>query len=561
MPIDPRMVKWDDAPSVAGIDPSMVKWDTATQQEQGEPDGVGASANAIAGLVRGAGSIGATILAPYDMARAALDGKGLTLDYSRDRRHAMDMALSGMGADPASASYGAGKLVGEIAGTAGVPAALGKGVVAMGAAPTSRVATAITSGGMKIGTAPANTVLGKSGDLGVRILGGGLAGGSAAGLVDPDQAASGAAIGASGYPVIKGAVMAGKAARDLVGTTVANVLGATTGAGAEAVKSAFNAGKSNSRAFLDSLAGRTNMTDVIAHAKAALTKMRADRSAEYSANMAGVSADKTVLDMAPIVAAAKNASSGVKYKGQVVRKNAADTIDEISAKVDEWAKLNPAEYHTPEGLDALKQAVGDIWEKTLPGTSARRAADAVRHAIKGEIRKQAPEYDKAMRAYSEASDLLDELTRTFSLGEKSSKDTAMRKLQSIMRNNVSTNFGNRLSLMRELETKGGVNLAPELAGQSMSSWMPRGLALPAELGAGAVASALNPSAIGGMMAAAPFASPRMMGLASYGAGRIAGAPAMALDSAPLQGLLANFQQGGLPPASLLATIPAVSLSR
>ena len=92
--------------------------------------------NLAAGAVRGAGSIGATILAPYDMAKDAINGKGLSLESNRARRTAMDGALQEMGAQPDSLLYKVGKLAGEIAGTAGAGGVLAKGAQAVGAAPT-----------------------------------------------------------------------------------------------------------------------------------------------------------------------------------------------------------------------------------------------------------------------------------------------------------------------------------------------------------------------------------------------------------------------------------------
>ena len=46
----------------------------------------------VAGAVRGAGSIGATLLAPVDIASDAIAGKGLSLESNRERRAAMDAA-------------------------------------------------------------------------------------------------------------------------------------------------------------------------------------------------------------------------------------------------------------------------------------------------------------------------------------------------------------------------------------------------------------------------------------------------------------------------------------
>ena len=96
----------------------------------------------------------------------------------------------------------------------------------------------------------------------------------------------------------------------------------------------------------------------------------------------------------------------------------------------------------------------------------------------------------------------------------------MRKLQSLMRNNVQTNYGNRLDLARKLEGEGGVSLLPALAGQALNSWEPRSLA--GRLGGGATlgvaAFAQNPWAL----AALPAQSPKAMGGLAYGGGRVAG---------------------------------------
>lgn len=64
--------------------------------------------NLLAGAVRGAGSIGATLLRPFD-----------TASENEQRRKSMDDALQSFGAEPDSWMYKGGKLGGEIAGTAG----------------------------------------------------------------------------------------------------------------------------------------------------------------------------------------------------------------------------------------------------------------------------------------------------------------------------------------------------------------------------------------------------------------------------------------------------------
>lgn len=160
--------------------------------------------NLAAGAVRGAGSIGATIIAPLDMARDAIAGKGLSLESNQQRRKDMTGGLQSLGADTDSLAFDAGKVGGEIAGTAGLGGLLANGARAVGAAPT--IANALVAGGMKIG-APAAKALSVPGakNMLTRITGGALTGGAMAGMINPEDAWKGAAAGAV-LPAVVGGV-------------------------------------------------------------------------------------------------------------------------------------------------------------------------------------------------------------------------------------------------------------------------------------------------------------------------------------------------------------------
>lgn len=160
--------------------------------------------NLGAGAVRGAGSIGATLLSPIDIIGDAMQGKGLSLESNRARRAGIDSGLELLGAEPDSLGYKTGKLGGEVAGTAGTGSLLGAGARAAGASP--QIIQALTTSGMRAGSA-APGALGAVGNMGLRAAGGALAGGAAAGLVNPEDADSGALIGGL-LPL--GASLAGK---------------------------------------------------------------------------------------------------------------------------------------------------------------------------------------------------------------------------------------------------------------------------------------------------------------------------------------------------------------
>jgi hypothetical protein len=104
------------------------------------------------------------------------------------------------------------------------------------------------------------------------------------------------------------------------------------------------------------------------------------------------------------------------------------------------------------------------------------------------------------------------------LGDKASADTAMRKLQSLMRNNAATNYGNRLNLARQLEQQGGQQMLPALAGQALGEMTPRGIQR-----ATAPIGGIGLYSLGGIPAAATGAaisSPRIVGEAAFGTGQL-----------------------------------------
>jgi hypothetical protein len=168
------------------------------------------------GLVRGAGSIGATFLYPADKIHDLVAGDrgpnitGLVtgkqpLSRNEERRLKIDQELSKIGVNTEGAGYTAGKISGEIAGTAGVGGLLANGLarVPVLAANAPNVINAVRTGGM---------VAGPGGGMAARIAGGAVTGGVSAGLVDPSQAGTGAAIGAVLPPVAKAAGWLGSTA-------------------------------------------------------------------------------------------------------------------------------------------------------------------------------------------------------------------------------------------------------------------------------------------------------------------------------------------------------------
>ena len=317
---------------------------------------------------------------------------------------------------------------------------------------------------------------------------------------------------------------AGIGAVPIVGASIKaalpEILGLTTGAGAESIKQAFKSGKEGGnigKMFAENLRKLVPQSDVLENVSANLTKMGQDLSSAYRNGMVNIKNDKSILDLTPIQQTLKEVNDAFKFKGQTKNALASEKINEANKVITKWNKLDPAEYHTPEGLDALKQQIGGILEDIdFKNTAARKAVGDIYSSIKTTINNQAPEYSKVMKDYHEGLDTINEIKRTFSQTGKAATDTQLRKLQSLTRNNVSTNYGSRLDQMKALEAQGGNEVMPALAGQALNSLMPRGLA--GQLGATGFAGGAaltNPMALPGLA----LASPRIMGEAAYNVGK------------------------------------------
>ena len=314
-------------------------------------------------------------------------------------------------------------------------------------------------------------------------------------------------------------------------------LGVTTGVGKAPIEEAIKAGEANvlkgTTTFAENLRNPQS-TDALDIAKQAVNNLKQNKSQQYRSGMVDLSQDKTILDLAPIDEAIANAKKDfAEYKGVTHNAEIAKVLDSVQAKVSNWKRLDPAEFHTPEGLDKLKQSIGqDLQKIPFNETDARKAVGQIYNSTKDTINSQAPAYAKIMKDYSEASDLINEIESGLSLKSKAGKinaDAAMRKLQSVMRNNVQTNFGQRARLAEELVKAGGTELMPALAGQSMSAVLPRGLGGQLETYGGGAAALMNPSLLFG----APLASPRAMGEVLYKYGQAKGLTKKALNKLPL----------------------------
>ena len=311
--------------------------------------------------------------------------------------------------------------------------------------------------------------------------------------------------------------------------------GVTTGVGADPLKVAAAAGYEGgpaAQAFRENITGAAPLSDAVDEARGAVAQLRQERGNAYRTQMGPIKADSTILDFNDIDQAVAGAQGIKTYSGrsgtgptQSLSPKTEGIRKEMTDAIDNWKNLDPAEFHTPEGIDALKQQLGDIRDGTEANTPSRVAADRIYNAVRQTIIDQVPEYAKVMKGYEEASKQIKEIETTLSLKPNANVDTALRKLQSTLRDNVNTSFGRRAELANFLVSAGAPNLMEKLAGQALHAWVPRGLARLATMETvPAIAGAVGAGASGAGLAAAatlPLMSPRLVGNAAYGAGTVA----------------------------------------
>jgi hypothetical protein len=296
------------------------------------------------------------------------------------------------------------------------------------------------------------------------------------------------------------------------------ILGGATGTGTEAISGAAKAGAQGDQVFQEHLRGLAPMTDALDNAKYNLGLMRQAKNDAYRSGMIDISNDATQLKFDDVDKALGTLKNAASYKGQITNPTGYKLYEHLSDMVNDWKNLPADEYHTPEGFDALKQKIGDAVE-SIPyeQAKARTMGNKVYNSVKQTINDQAKTYSDVMSDYAEASDQIDQIEKGLSLGNKASVDTAMRKLQSLTRNNVNTNYGSRLSLAQQLEAQPGAKpFLNALYGQALSSPTARGMAGTIESGS-ALAGLTNPA----YWATLPLQTPRLVGEGLYYGGRAA----------------------------------------
>lgn len=301
----------------------------------------------------------------------------------------------------------------------------------------------------------------------------------------------------------------------LAGKSAQMAAGIATGAGKEPFSEAFAAGKKGAPEFAQYMRGQASPEQLLDDVRRGLTKMQNDMSAAYATAKTGWAADATPLDFGKVDQAFAKLEASTQHAGKsLIGKEEASKIAEVRAVLDEW-RADPT-THNALGFDALKRRIDAIYPESPKQTQAQRVISGTRNAVKDVITEQIPEYASAMKGYEESINLIRDIEKGLSAGDKASKTAALQKLQSLAKSKPADKY--RQELISRLEEAGGVSLRPSVAGQALSEITPTGLGrLGAGLGTGAALLG-NTAALGAL----PLTSPRLVGEMFYGAGKATG---------------------------------------
>lgn len=376
------------------------------------------------------------------------------------------------------------------------------------------VGSMLTPAGMLNKTLAASRAVRPAVDFARKTLGHmGLGAGYGAATANDGERGQAAALGAAGEAIVPVAKVLTKA----LGGGAANILGGTTGAGAETFRQAYKGGDE----FVANMRDKVDFGDVVEKAKTGVDKMRQDMYQRYATAKGGWANDTKPLDFVPIVQSYVDAAKKFSFEG-TPQPGVADVKVKVEQVLSDWlsnAKGNP-KFATVEGMDALKRHLATIVPADVNNRAGRSFVTSVTDSVKDGIIAQRPQYADAMKDYWKSTNEIDEISKSLSLGDKASTDTALRKLQSLMRNTTASNFGQKTKYAEQLADKGGQDVMPAVAGQTANSWLPRG-------GMRGVTSTVLPMGIlsGGLgvipaVGTAALQSPRLMGETTRALGAI-----------------------------------------
>ena len=374
-----------------------------------------------AGFSKGVGNVmfGGQRLVGKGLKALGATETGEALSADAERRIAAEQAKIQQYKDVAPIATGAGEIAGEVISTLPVGGVLAKGVTKVAPGAT-RLAESVRTGGFSTGAPAATTFGGRVANAGTRAAGGAILGGTTAALTNPEEAETGAVIGAAapfvlptvgryiaigGGKIIDGVtgklaeVKAGKVAREMAGDAVNTIRAANNLAPMNTNAAQAVSGLDNDvyQAFLDFYAGKD---------KTAFQRVLKDNQKlgqlNQLARLAGGSTDTEIItnidsakrvlnnlttpmrqDVFETVTKTTQKMPALAQESKVLRKEAADKVADVRRFADAQRRaITPAEdnlatdYLLGKLAGSADEVAGKAAVESLTAGAGARTAEA-----------------------------------------------------------------------------------------------------------------------------------------------------------------------------------------
>jgi len=318
-------------------------------------------------------------------------------------------------------------------------------------------------------------------------------------------------LGAATSPTLKAVGLAAKGA----GSVTKGIVSKVSGVPAEAINLALKSPAKVKKAMRDFAAsGDIAPEQILAHAEDAFNSVKSMRDDAYRAAIEKVQNAKNFKLGDPgevknaFIAPLKKFGFDIGENGSVVfgkkvtlPKNKQSEIDEVVSRMNEWDDFSPL------GINDLRKVVSSYKKNGVLASTADKQFNSILGKIENGLSDYAselsPKIKELNKAYAKDSELLDHAMSALSLG-KGKPDTAARKLLNVL--NPKSDVYRKV--LQDLGERAGKDLESQIAGYSMSKFIPEGLT--SRVGAG-VATGLGALTNPAFIAGAAASSPRLVG--------------------------------------------------
>jgi hypothetical protein len=282
----------------------------------------------------------------------------------------------------------------------------------------------------------------------------------------------------------------------VVENVAGGALGVSTGAGLNAIRTAFKAPTDD---FKKALRGFVDETDILKNARDAFYKIKDDMGTSYRKQLNEIKNSTQNIDIKPVIDnlddklrqfnITKLDDGTLDFSRSVISDGVeANRVSDMLKTIEKWDDMTPA------GLDILKQRLDDFYS---PSSKARAIVTSVKSTLRDLLVKNVEGYEEMTSGYRRTKNLLDDINRSL---DSKNPDTAIKKITNAVRQDNKFKQG----LLEELQKASDVDILGQISGYQLNTLFPKGFTAKILGGfSGLGALSFNPALLLPLVAASP----------------------------------------------------------